>query len=826
MDDEDDGLSAARLELCEHIQSLPEIPISEFMGYYMPPSPVDVDSLVDKLAQRSQVLIRKKGFTQHPSPLSSSGMPNWAAFIESPEARATSGEYEKDVFADMESIAAQIVECCRDIAPHLQPTYQLRSNDTRNLYGHVYTYAHPDGPRVLVGMKPSGGFVAPSEEYEPRLCNAVDNYQEIVWNMHQTMRSDYTRRFVFGVTIHNTSVRLWHMNRELFIVSNSFDMYKDYRTFADMHARFAFASRDELGYDHTMTKLHPNLPKDERYRVRVGGEYYITTQVLENYAAQDNFGRCTRIFRAYKEDDDSRDAKFAIKDGWLGRESQLEVDVYNAIMAGVEAHDWSQYSAPPKDVSDFVKNVKKWEEVPPVDFKHGTNVDRKQFFMPIIAGERVKARNGRDDDTRAVIARGYSDSSHRRQFLSLTKASTTVDFPAASKAASARTSRKEGVEGDKKKAAEPSTTPGIFAQPTAPRVHHRSVMLLATPLDKIQSVKQAFSTLSDATYGLFILHCLKYCHRDISPYNIFSVDRHGVLGDFEYTTHAAATAQPSRMTGTPNFMAVEVMTGTFMVDRHTANDSDFIEAIFARRHLNSMPEDVWEYSSVHDLESVWWIALWLLFCHTLQLPFLAPPYDVEVHESKYRELFPGRVVIAQPRFDHLKDARTLIKTLSVLPPVCTDTVQAPLYLIRNYLMRYYQRLDVNSPPHPLMWWMIGHLLCQSRGQQIGGDFVSFTSPQRAGSLPPENEVDQRDEDDDSVAKVPPPCSSHRSGMVLFPQHETAHSDEEGDKRLHIGAPVIAKRSFSWVDDETLKEDGDSDSKEAHRAEKKRRQAEL
>ena len=60
--------------------------------------------------------------------------------------------------------------------------------------------------------------------------------------------------------------------------------FQDYRTFADMHARFALASKDELGYDHTMTKLYPYLPKDERYRVKVGGEYYITTQVLENYA--------------------------------------------------------------------------------------------------------------------------------------------------------------------------------------------------------------------------------------------------------------------------------------------------------------------------------------------------------------------------------------------------------------------------------------------------------------------------------------------------------------------------------------------------------------
>ena len=42
--------------------------------------------------------------------------------------------------------------------------------------------------------------------------------------MFQSMRCDFRRRFVFGVTIHNTSVRLWHMNRELTVMSKIFDM--------------------------------------------------------------------------------------------------------------------------------------------------------------------------------------------------------------------------------------------------------------------------------------------------------------------------------------------------------------------------------------------------------------------------------------------------------------------------------------------------------------------------------------------------------------------------------------------------------------------------
>ena len=245
-------------------------------------------------------------------------------------------------------------------------------------------------------------------------------------------------------------------------------------------------------------------------------------------------------------------------------------------------------------------------------------------------------------------------------------------------------------------------------------------------------------------------------------------------------------------------------------------------------NLESVDEIGILYNYIHDLESVWWIALWLLFRHTLQHPFLVPPYDVEVHKSKYRELFPGRIVFAHPRFDHLKDARTLNKTLSVLPPVCTDTVSAPLLLIRNYLMRHYQRQDANSPLHPLMWWMIGHLLCESGGQQIGGNLVPFTFPQRGGFVetPPEDEVDQWDEGGATLAEVPPsPCPGPRSGIVLsLPRR----ADEEGDELLHINISVVAdgknKRRRPEMDDETLMQDADSDSKDARRAEKKRKQS--
>ncbi|KAI5824994.1 hypothetical protein K523DRAFT_420354 [Schizophyllum commune Tattone D] len=79
-----------------------------------------------------------------------------------------------------------------------------------------------------------------------------------------------------------------------------------------------------------------------------------------------------------------------------------------------------------------------------------------------------------------------------------------------------------------------------------------------------------------------------------------------------------------------------------------------------------------------------------------------------------------------------------------------------------------------------------------------------------------------DEDDATLAEVPPsPCPGPRSGIVLsLPRR----ADEEGDELLHINISVVAdgknKRRRLEMDDETLMQDADSDSKDARRAEKK------
>ncbi|TRM68967.1 hypothetical protein BD626DRAFT_420854 [Schizophyllum amplum] len=778
--------------LCDIIRDVPEISVDDFLDYYMPEAPVDLDKLVDKLAERSRVRVNSKPFTfTAPLSLDLQGSAHWTAYRKPPVKRAQRrGSTEMTIFADLENIAAQVVKCCLELNGNLKQTNVLQSNGSKSLASQIYTSAKPDGIRILLDPQTNGKLkafwdnAAVTEEYKVAEGDALDNYQKLVWNLFQSLRTDARRRFVMGLTITNTTVRLWHMNRELLVVSKPFDMNKSYRTFADVYARLSFATLEQLGYDHTIEKLHLNLPKDVRYRIWIEENSYITTDILANYAAQDPFGRCTRVFQAYKEDDPRKSAHFAIKDGWLERDRELEYDTYKDIMEEIELHDWTKYSPPPNDIKDYL--AQDWTTRPTIDPRHGTGVDRRKFFIPIQAASRVHTEDGRIDDTVAVMADDHIIPASNG-YLPIVPAMS--DDPKKR----THTSQQSGTRGNEKKRAEPRHKRGCFERKIGARVHHRTVMKLGEPLNKIESIADAYATLQDATYGLFILHQLGYRHRDVSPYNILRHAGLGVLADFEYTKHVSSRSRHSMRTGTPNFMAVEVMKGDFL---HSRDQQGGEVAVWTEGESDDRTSSAaaWEYDYAHDLESIYWISLWLVFRHTAQPRFLRQSYNRQAHENTYTKLFPGVIDASAQREPYLTKEVDLSNAIDVLPQAWITALRKPFRIARYNLMEYYQRPDVRQPLKPTMWWLMGHVLCGA-GQQLGGDLVPFSFPQRAALL--EKETSNAEQSYLSCPSRPDPAVDiDASGSEL--------SDEEDPSRI---AAASTKRGRSKMDEFPLS-DGD------------------
>ncbi|KAL1710815.1 hypothetical protein EV121DRAFT_275222 [Schizophyllum commune] len=184
-----------------------------------------------------------------------------------------------------------------------------------------------------------------------------------------------------------------------------------------------------------------------------------------------------------------------------------------------------------------------------------------------------------------------------------------------------------------------------------------------------------------------------YCHHDMSPFNVLELDGQGVLADFEYVTHSSQLqARRGARMGTANFMAVEVMLGTHLIPKRVhAKSAASLRELAKDRQKGIQQSDPWKYSDspVHDLESVWWIALWLLGRHTP----LQSDYQPGKHKNFYTQLFSGTMNASQ-RQRFLTDEDEVETRLSTaLPPDWMGWMHYGILMARNELMLAYQETD-------------------------------------------------------------------------------------------------------------------------------------
>ncbi|KAJ4481873.1 hypothetical protein J3R30DRAFT_3236691, partial [Lentinula aciculospora] len=140
------------------------------------------------------------------------------------------------------------------------------------------------------------------------------------------------------------------------------------------------------------------------------------------------------------------------------------------------------------------------------------------------------------------------------------------------------------------------------------RYHYRIVFEeCATTLYDERSFGNIFRALGDVVKALWILHRAGWVHRDISGGNVYWYDngirRTGLLGDFEYARAQTDSTLHDVRTGTPFFMAAETL-----CQRYLFQDQDLKE------HMGSCDTSVpFFYNPLHDLESVWWIIIYVTF---------------------------------------------------------------------------------------------------------------------------------------------------------------------------------------------------------------------
>ncbi|KAJ3768087.1 hypothetical protein FB446DRAFT_651015, partial [Lentinula raphanica] len=154
--------------------------------------------------------------------------------------------------------------------------------------------------------------------------------------------------------------------------------------------------------------------------------------------------------------------------------------------------------------------------------------------------------------------------------------------------------------------------------------------------------------------ALWIMYQAGWVHRDVSGGNIswFTHGNMGLLGDFKYIVRINEERRHDVRTGTPFFMAAETMKDAYLFMRlqrnqrklRTRNTTPNFDSI--RKPKPDLPIPVsksklpFSYNPLHDLESVWWIIVYILFFDEDEV---CPCRNPESCQTMMNELFHGQL---------------------------------------------------------------------------------------------------------------------------------------------------------------------------------------
>ncbi|KAK7030240.1 hypothetical protein VNI00_014257 [Paramarasmius palmivorus] len=497
----------------------------------------------------------------------------------------------------------------------------------------------------------------------------IDN--AILGNVNHIMGADPGRRFIYGMTIEHTNVRLWQVISPLAKLALTY-LLQDARDIVYLVVALGTASDEALGFDPTVSRVVSATTGDIGYRFLVDGEQYEVIEVISIYKAKFLLGRANRIFRVKRvlpSGELDREVK-VMKDVWIPQDAKTELEMRQHIY------------------DNFGKN--------PVE-----GLDRDAFdkhFVVIEKCEYVKVPSMLDPD---VLV---NDSS--KNFL------RDHEMPECSRFILKRTT----IEYKKKVVSRPTPSPmtairgsyytlragtrelkKMAREHYGNKVHCRILMEDAgQPLLEVDDLQELVLCVIQAITGLMFLYSSGVVHRDISPGNIIFSRKDGELiaklSDLEYAKDMTASNPANKpqdiKTGTPFFMAVEIEAGRQLFQP------------MPRRPFNLVASDTiypLRYRYLHDLESMFWILVhFLLSTHPSD-----EKLDADIIDNRLRDLnslFPyptGRIQDTVMRSDFLKGTpSTVLIATSYLPQKLKMVLQE--FLVISFdLATEYERVEKN-----------------------------------------------------------------------------------------------------------------------------------
>ncbi|KAJ3753782.1 hypothetical protein EV360DRAFT_87460 [Lentinula raphanica] len=649
-------------------EMIPEVPVEDFFHSILPPLPRSskgdlVEEVIAKLEENDTIKNNR-----------------WAAFREDPREHS---EKEPQAFQGLTHIWNAVISAAKEVDGSLEQTLGLVVNGHAYIHSDQVQLCQPDAFNELCSKtQPTTAQThsdtsnakrrkAPEDRnYVYDIANPhqfkkgdgvnqiIEDFSKVIYDMEQVLARDPCRRFTFGTTIENRTTRLWFLSRASLLRSTSFDFMTDRQRLVHLILSLAFSSLRDLGWDTTMSFSHVDSFSRRQYTIDVDGHQFTTMEVLSDASADSPLGRATRVWKVK----DSAGQERVLKDVWLETDRKEEHVILDDILNAAK-------SIKSDDELDYRAELEKRMLKPMV-------YCRVPVYDKAVEGEPVK---GQPDDTGAIMLRGYDPGSANTVKLLPEKASTPAPPPSITYSTpgdrdyipSSSSRLTDGLNAksehlDPSAVSSPDATLEQVDQTDATNVaqrkaastyaglqryHYRIVFeQCATTIYDERNLGNVLKALLEVTKALWIIYKAGWVHRDISGGNVywFAKAQMGLLGDFEYAVQRSEKRHHDVRTGTPFFMAAETMRNEYLFAVRKQDPPITLPSPFAPAQEEkpaipvrvSDPELPFSYNPLHDLESIWWIIVYVLFFNDDESK---PSLNPESRQEMMTELFHGRL---------------------------------------------------------------------------------------------------------------------------------------------------------------------------------------
>ncbi|GJE97403.1 hypothetical protein PsYK624_136200 [Phanerochaete sordida] len=449
-----------------------------------------------------------------------------------------------------------------------------------NAYGTLRLSSPIGTQRKVEKLVVPGNFRSRPESLRAR---RNQNNFDVLQRMAHTMREDPRRRFVIGFSAEDNTMRMWFIGRSEMIVSYAFNWIQNPEYAIRFFLPLLFGTREELGFDPTISCYSPCDPSgNPQYDIQVGTTTYRTQRVISDTGAKVPRSRATRVWEVRRLDGGQElEPSLVLKDSWPDDRGDSEGTISRRIHS----------SGGPDERAAFAKH-----------------------FTTVVDEVDVEI-NGQPDRAHRVRWRGMELVRVRDPYILLDFNTSTPDR-------------------------QPRLSPVRTPYPLA-KIHRRTVYAeVAHSIAEAASLGEAFKALADVVDGLRLLHKNGWVHRDISPGNVLIHNTDGKLSDVEYARYCSDMTAYGKV-GTASFVAVEVGEDDYrFLELSTPSSDDELEerakelrykatiyeklgreyeiptppAITGKRkrRIPDAPPPRFQYNPLHDMESVFWLSVWML----------------------------------------------------------------------------------------------------------------------------------------------------------------------------------------------------------------------